>query len=675
MTMFDPGKNRLAGFESELACEVDDTHLDYNAIATALFRKIEDADELGPLASLKLRQIPSDSFFERVEEAIFQRITRYEEYEEPVDECINADADLPPNCWRTISENLNDAIDHAAELAPWETELKTDVIPTMGTWEKIEAGLDRRLDDCRTTRVKPAVFMLPFTRQTIFRVAAAITLLLLGAEVSYRLYDHFLTRLPTYVYQAHGVSMVNVTNTPNRSTIFGSAPGGALRLINEHASVQLSDGALLKVRSLSPENASYALSLAPPDAAGFPTGKATFLVKPHAKNHSFLLSTPEYSISVIGTYFRLLPDMNGKITTQVLEGVVTIKTSTQGTVFVRGGETFSYDFSSRQYIVKNNGPAVAQADLPVVPDINSLASSHPVSIDAETPLCDITVNDIYRGTTPLRLLVAAPTAHIIISKEGFRTLDTIINLARIGGTTFFTALQHAPIAPAVAGDTTANVPLPVVQTKSIRHLVKAIDTGDTSLGASRTTRAADANALLAKAQEAEKVDWRESVRLYEELMVSSASTTMIKQIALFSIGKLQVEAGHNADEAANAFLQYLALYPMGIFSCESLLRLAEIEFNRDQDKSLNYYLTYFAKYPAHSRVSELQHRVGLIYLQRKQYDDAIAMFKQSLANMPYDDRNTKMKLFEAIYRAMVTKGDSTQAQIFMRTYLSAAPGR
>ena len=75
------------------------------------------------------------------------------------------------------------------------------------------------------------------------------------------------------------------------------------------------------------------------------------------------------------------------------------------------------------------------------------------------------------------------------------------------------------------------------------------------------------------------------------------------------------------------------------------LRLAELAFEHDQDKAIEYYLKYFEKYPRHYRNAELQERVGLMYLQKKKFDDALGMFKLALSNVPGDDQKRKIENF------------------------------
>jgi tetratricopeptide (TPR) repeat protein len=123
-------------------------------------------------------------------------------------------------------------------------------------------------------------------------------------------------------------------------------------------------------------------------------------------------------------------------------------------------------------------------------------------------------------------------------------------------------------------------------------------------------------------------------------------------------------ADNTADKtgATEGFLYYLAAYPTGYFVGESWLRLAELEFEHNQDKAIEYYLKYFEKYPRHYRIAELQQRVGLIYLQKKKYDDAIAMFKLAFTNIHDDSAAEKSKISASLYKALNEKEKAQNAR-------------
>ena len=142
--------------------------------------------------------------------------------------------------------------------------------------------------------------------------------------------------------------------------------------------------------------------------------------------------------------------------------------------------------------------------------------------------------------------------------------------------------------------------------------------------------------LFHRADEAQSVDWKSAVLLYAEVLDHPEASPMRMEAAQFSIARLRADHEEEKSRAKEDFLRYLALYPDGAFAGESWMRLAELEVGRNPDKAIDYYLRCIAKFPRHHRLAELQHRLGLIYLQNRRYDEAVAMFSQSLGNVLYN---------------------------------------
>jgi TolA-binding protein len=160
------------------------------------------------------------------------------------------------------------------------------------------------------------------------------------------------------------------------------------------------------------------------------------------------------------------------------------------------------------------------------------------------------------------------------------------------------------------------------------------------------------------AENLESKNWQKAFVLYRNVFGNPRTPKLRKETALFSMAKLLAEHQKEKAKARETFLHYLALFPTGNFVGESWLRLAELEFEHDQNKSIEYYQRYFEKYPRHSRISELQYRVGLIYLQKKKFDEAISMFKLSLANYQGSDAIEKEKIKTSLFKAFKEKNES-----------------
>jgi tetratricopeptide (TPR) repeat protein len=166
-----------------------------------------------------------------------------------------------------------------------------------------------------------------------------------------------------------------------------------------------------------------------------------------------------------------------------------------------------------------------------------------------------------------------------------------------------------------------------------------------------------------KAENLERLNWKEAERLYQKVFEDSNAPHLQRDAACFSIAKLTADHGVDKAKAQEGFFNYLAMYPAGNFVGETWLRLAELAFEHDQDKAIEYYLKYFEKYPRHYRNAELQERVGLMYLQKKKFDDALGMFKLALSNIPGDDQSGKSKILANIYKTLKEKESAQQARV------------
>jgi tetratricopeptide (TPR) repeat protein len=179
------------------------------------------------------------------------------------------------------------------------------------------------------------------------------------------------------------------------------------------------------------------------------------------------------------------------------------------------------------------------------------------------------------------------------------------------------------------------------------------------------------DSLYTLAQAAEsKGNWKEAIALYQNVFDNPDVSRLRKEDALFSIGKLNAEHELVKTEARQTFLTYLALYPGGFFAGETWLRLAELEFKTNPENAVQYYLKYFEMFPRHPRISELQNRVGVIYLQQKNYDEAISMFRQALSNMVSPSKGERENVTSNLHRALEAKSDSKSTDTVLHQYLT-----
>jgi len=131
---------------------------------------------------------------------------------------------------------------------------------------------------------------------------------------------------------------------------------------------------------------------------------------------------------------------------------------------------------------------------------------------------------------------------------------------------------------------------------------------------------------------------------------------------MFFNRKLTADHGADKAKAQEGFFNYLAMYPAGNFVGETWLRLAELAFEHDQDKAIEYYLKYFEKYPRHYRNAELQERVGLMYLQKRNRRRARHV-QAGAVECPGDDQSGKSKILANIYKTLKEKESAQQARV------------
>ncbi len=663
-------------FEAQLRRDVDDSRMPYASLLRRLDARIDsDEQHWGACSLLKKCEIPPAGFWERVETNLQRRIAHHDEYEEPVDECIDLPHQLPHNQWERLESKLFSAIDKAEQYPAWEQELRADTILPEGKWEDIENNLMTRLERhdrqqrFDTLSAKPSWPLSFLFGNNVTRGLAVLAALLIASGGSiWRQTQE--TKIRTYVYQAHGADVDLVGSLLNANSTLVSRPGGAVRIANEHGYAHLQNGARLVVENATRNEARY--RLANRDEAGaHPRGAATFFVTRDAGRKRFILATKDYDISVIGTYFRVLPDLGGKMSTEVLEGNVSIHSRVFGDTTLEAGQRLRYDPDRGAYIVESGGPTVARKEIEAMPEIAELEGYVALSVTSNIPFAEVTIDGAFQGATPLRILLAPGKRRIRIANDSYTTVDTTLTIGEDREQHLYATLsRQKPALPRAdqqryaARRSRSAEPEPAKPDTAPNLKEPARKTGD---------RARERE-MLEHAQAIENVDWREAFRLYQHIAHKEGVSSVVRQTALFSIGKLQAERARETEKAKETFMRYLALYPAGTFTREALLRLAELEFETDQDKAIEYYLKYFERYPNHYRVPELQHRVGLMYLQEGKYDEAVYMFKQSLANSIHNRSDMRKRIYTSLHNALVASGDTTQAALVKKRYLTTQQG-
>jgi len=538
----------------------------------------------------------------------------------------------------------------------------------LGRWEAIEESLFARIEQHRKLElIAPASTWLGLGlfRLTPVRLVAGLALaavISLGAWKSLR---GPAAPLDTLVYQAQGASASEITSAfpHGRPDLHGRADiqshdDGAMTLVNQRGFVELHNGSRLQIEEADQKKIRYRVAFAGHGHAA--RGNVTFFVSKRKASEKYQVATPDYRIDVVGTYFRVRPDLGGRVATSVLEGKVKIHSEAYGDFEVSAGQSLIYDEATERYRVQDGGASVRREDIESVPGVEELNHYGVVTVTSDEPGAEVRVDDRFKGATPLVVLLPPGRHALQLYKDGHSTLDTAVTVSN-GGTHRLalslpmlpkplarTPAQSAPRSAPKASATVAEPgPKPVEATPS---------------------QTEEADLIYRKADQIQTQDWQAAIQLYREVLENQAAPALRKEAALFSVARLRAEHEKEKTQSREDFLRYLALYPDGAFAGESWLRLAELEVGRNQDKAIEYYLRSMEKMPHHPRLSEMQHRVGLLYLQNKHYDEAIAMFRQSLGNILYANETEKRKIYQSLYRALVAKGDNLSASEIAKEY-------
>lgn len=714
--------NNESWFEQFLKIEADCSAVDFNAVEKdLLLRIVQTEEEYGSISLLKSEVMVSDEQFDSLESSLFSKIIQYKEYEEPVNECINANQDLTSSQWERLEAKLFSRIEETSELPQWEQILMTPEIKPIDTnWENIENSIFEKVaqfekqeswvqctrkesvsipavieqeeqkvcqiinENYKTDlweneikkdviislnqieRMEEAVFnriekhssALELSKQpfwsfishyiNFYRMAGALSALILitaGAITGWNYYKQSVTAVPTVAYYIDGSIAVSNKITDKISKSCSSVNGSTIKLVNKHGTVQLSNNSGLQFQKLTEKTARYRI-----DQASFKEradGQITFFVNKRKNDEIFSVITNDYNISVKGTYFVIEPGLNGTVTTKVLEGVIKIAGKDLIEKELKAGQIYTYDTKQNSYIVKNGGQIINREQIDQGPDINSLNSSRLLRVDCSVPGAKVQINGKTCQSLPLTVRQQTGKYTLSISAEGYNSLDTVISITEdLREVDINVSLQKfVAVKKDVAKKVISKPAKPVLlESKPIAEPVISPEQILSILEIDDSLDQHENEVLYQNAQLAEmKGNWENAVELYQKLFDNQNASKLIREDALFSIGRITAENIHNPVKASQVFLTYLALFPNGSFAGESWLRLAELEFSNKPENSIQYYEMFFKMYPQHPRISELRNRVGVIYLQQKRYNEAIHMFKQAL-NSPVQIKDVDRKI-------------------------------
>jgi TolA-binding protein len=648
---------RLRIFESLLKRDVE-VPRDFAKMEKALLERIQKADALGPFSVLKVEETPPPGFFDRVEADLLARVQNHREYEQPVNEVIAAPVKPSGMELHRIESRLEERIHLIQRLEPWEQVLKTGEVLPLGRWEEIEEKLFARIEQHRKLEmIAPAATWLGLGlfRLTPVRALAALALAAAAALGLWKTLQRPGAPLDTLVYQAQGATANEIATTfpKGRPDLHGRADiqsrdDGAMTLVNQRGFVEMRNGSRLQIEEADQKKIRYRVAFNGNGRAS--RGNVTFFVSKRKAGEKYQVATPDYRIDVLGTYFRVRPDVGGRVTTSVLEGQVKIHSEAFGDFEVGAGQSLVYDETTGRYLVKDGGTTMRREDIETVPGVDELNHYGVLTVTSDQAGAEVRVDNRFKGATPLVLLLPPGRHALQLSTDGRPALDTTVMVSRGGAHRLALSLPKPgrPMAQA----------LPKSERQASHTAVPAPEPAPMAVQPAAPSQAEAADLIYRKADESQARDWQAAVQLYRQVLEIPEAPPLRREAAQFSVARLRAEHEKEKTQAREDFLRYLALYPDGAFAGESWMRLAELEVGRNQGKAIEYYLRSMEKMPHHPRLSE-----------------AVAMFRQSLGNILYANDSEKLKIYQSMYRALVAKGNQADAARLLEEFPQLEGGK
>lgn len=636
--------------------------------------RIRSAAQLTPWEqALKAEEVPSQGHWEGMESRLQKRIDAAKA-SEAWELALRADEPVATGAHESMEIGLFTRLEAAHRKPAWELALKAEKTLSPGRWEGVEDLLQARIErQQKLAALSAQPFWLGLGLYLSRPAVKAVLGLVFAVALisgSWRVYETRYEGLATLIYQAQGASAGELDSALSAGRLaVNPGPGslhalqakedGALVMVNARGYVDLRNGSRLELKEANLRKVHYRVGFGKGKSA---SGNATFFVNKARHGETFHVSTPDYRIEVLGTYFRVDPDLDGRVSTAVLEGKVRIR-GQDGEFTVEAGQSLAYNPATGKYRVIGGGRTVPREEIETLPGVEELMDFGVLSVTSSVPQAEVRIDGRYRGITPLVVMLPPGPHSLHISRDGHAAYDTLISVEE-GATRRLAALLpelEMPVEPVAA-------PAPKEARKA--KAAQAAPGPRTVAAAPEVAPAAEGVAqLFHRADEAQAADWMAAVLLYGKVLEHPQATPMRKQAAQFSIARLRADHEEDKGRAKEDFLRYLALHPDGAFAGESWLRLAELEVGRDPDKAVEYYLKSIAKFPRHHRLAELQHRVGLLHLQNGRYDEAVSMFKQSLGNVLYNSEAERRRIYNSLYRAYLAKGDRRSAELIDERYL------
>lgn len=652
--------------------EVDLTGAQWERLELKLNERIYAVHDLPTWElSLKMPVECSEQVWDKVEGQLFDHIDSLKKSEMWEEYAKSDEVAIPVDVER-VERQLEQRIE-TQPVNSWEQVLRSEEILPYKKWEECEDALFERIGSQDNLGKMPFWFIIEGYLGTLKKYsAAAVTLLLiLIGTVAYFKVSKAPEQVASIVYRLQGEAVLHSELASEQENAFHSVNGGSVTFVNTHGVVTMQNDAVVALEQISSKDVRYKVGFKERPTFGHnASANVSFFVHKKSVPDAFKVETPDYQIIVKGTYFKVEPDISGRVSTRVLEGVVKIHSNDFGDTVLFAGQSLMYDMFSNRYKIHSSGPVVARSEIEKLPEMVDLIKYGIVKVVSPEIDAEVTIDGKVFGYAPIAVRQPFGLHRIIVKKEGFSGVDTTIDLGQdIGAIEVAAALQKIEkpaTAPVKLPSSKIAEEKPVVHPKVDSTAISPELVAEKMLGADPEIAKAAAQNYFA-AQKAELTGkWNEAVARYQDVFNSDGSSKLRKEDALFSIGKIRAEHDKEPSEGKQVFLKYLALFPDGSFSGECWLRLAELEFRANPDNAIQYYTRFFEMFPMHPRLAELKNRVGVIYLQRKRYRDAISMFRSALSNCGISQDDEKLRITGNLQKALEESGDSDSADLLRK---------
>ena len=230
-------------------------------------------------------------------------------------------------------------------------------------------------------------FFWGIVREQYRRVGALALVLgaVLGIWQGSLYYQNNYRPIACKLYQVQGPSIDVIKSMMPVQESLNSEAGGSMTMINKYGYVELQNGSRLEIINASEKKVHYKAGFADADKQLVGRGSITFFVNKQKKNEKFIVSTGDYRIEVVGTYFKLQPDLKGHVAISVKEGQVKVTFSNGDVKILKAGQNMGYDMNYNSYYSTSDGTIVPRQEIEQFPDIHDLGDYQQVYITTSVP--------------------------------------------------------------------------------------------------------------------------------------------------------------------------------------------------------------------------------------------------------------------------------------------------